>query len=881
MAQEAATDAEESYELIKKEFGKVPSGKVNIVIYDETDFSNGSASPFPHNTINLLTVGARLAEWANVKLDSWMKVVVFHELLHIMDLDMATGINGLLRKIFGRIILPQVKPISFVEGLAVYGKYKHLGESRLNDARTEMILRTMVAENRLPTYDDMVTSHTRDRWPTSGLLYYNLASWFLRYIEETFGPETMKKVNEVNSSQLLNSVLTLFFGLGADFNKVLKQATGKNLDEIMDGYHVWLRAHFEAQLENIKKAGVLEGTRLTTYGWSTNSPMWSGDGQNILYRTAGSGRSGFRHIDANGQHDQEIVPGIGFMQYPAWHPEEAKIVYQKMDFNGPVYVLGDLYEYDLAKKKERRLTHRQRAYFSQYSPDGQKLYFAKYIGRDGSTAIAVMDLATQKIETVKEFPNNDLLVYSFEVSPDGQQLALSAWRRGGYQDIYLMPAAGGDLTPVTQDKDIDLDPTWAPDGSFVLFSSDRGGVSNLYAYKVAERTFAQITNALTGAYDPDVSPDGTQIVYTGYSGDGYDIFKMGYDPNSWKSVEITQETIPVWEGYPKTDYAIHGYNPLPSLLPTFWLPIGDENSIGALTIGQDAIGQHFYTLAAGYDFKHKQPFYSLDYSNVMLPLNLDISLSQSATNQHQGVSVGVPLSLGIVTTQFATIGYRKEHRVIEKKGKDKEEAPTETKDSETWSANYSYSTVSGSDLFRDTLSLNIRGSLKTIQGQEKPERKLTVDWREYFRIPTREGHQLAFKLAVGWSDITTDTAKGQAAYWLGGSGGSFLLRGFKQGSVSGQYALASSLEYRLRLLDINKGVGGWPVFIDDLGLRPFIDCGLAGDKLDLSQMKLGYGLELRLMTGLGYFNQMAFRLGIAQGLGEKMPVFYVDLGTSF
>ncbi len=83
------------------------------------------------------------------------------------------------------------------------------------------------------------------------------------------------------------------------------------------------------------------------------------------------------------------------------------------------------------------------------------------------------------------------------------------------------------------------------------------------------------------------------------------------------------------------------------------------------------------------------------------------------------------------------------------------------------------------------------------------------------------------------------------------------------------------------MLDINKGVGGWPVFIDDLGMRPFIDWGLAGDKLDLSQMKFGYGLELRLTTGLGYFNQMAFRLGIAQGLGEKMPMFYVDLGTSF
>jgi len=265
----------------------------------------------------------------------------------------------------------------------------------------------------------------------------------------------------------------------------------------------------------------------------------------------------------------------------------------------------------------------------------------------------------------------------------------------------------------------------------------------------------------------------------------------------------------------------------------------------------------------------------------MLPLNIDVSVGQSATSQHQGISVGVPLKLGIVTTQFATIGYSKDHRVIEKPGKEKDETITETKDFETWSASYSYSTTTGVDLFRDTLNVNISGSMTTILGQEKPERKLTVDWRDIFRLPTVDIHFLAFKLAVGWSDVTTDMSKWKAAYSLGGSSGSFLLRGFKQGSILGQYALASSLEYRFRLLDINKGVGTWPIFLDDLFARAFVDAGLAGDKLDLSQTKTSFGAELRLTTVLGYFNQMAFRLGIAQGLGEKAPVAYFDIGTSF
>jgi Tol biopolymer transport system component len=881
MAQEAAKYAEESYEIIKKEFGKVPDGKVNIIIYDETDFSNGSANPVPHNTINLLTVGSRLAEWANVRLESWMKVVVFHELLHIMDLDMATGVQALLRKVFGRIIIPQAKPVSFIEGLAVYEKWKHLGESRLNDARTMMIMRTLVAENRMPSFSDMTTQYTRDRWPSSGLLYYNLASWFLRYLEETYGKDTMKKVNEINSSDLMNGVWTLFFGFGTNFEDVLKKATGKNITEIMSGYHTWLRKQFEEQIGAIKRDGVVEGTRLTTYGWQTNQALWSGDGSKILYRTSNPTRNGIRLMTSEGQHDQEIIPNIGFVQYPTMHPKENKIVYQRMDFNGPYYVLGDLYEYDLNKKKETRLTEKTRAYFSQFSPDGQKLYFAKHIGRDGSTAIAVMDMATKKIETVKEFPDNDLLVYSFDVSPDGQKLAISAWRRGGYQDIYLMPTTGGDLTAITQDKDVDLDPTWSPDGSYTVFSSDKGGVSNLYAYKITDSTFHKITNSLTGAYDPDISPDGKEIIFTGYTVDGYDVYKIAFDPNSWKNASFSKETIPAWEGYPKSDYPIHNYSPIWSLLPTLWLPIFDGESVGAFTLGNDVTAQHNYTLAVGYDLKHNQPFYDLNYTNTMLPLNIDISVGQSATEQHQGINVGIPLQLSGARTQFANIGYRKEHHVTENPAKEKETPTTETRDSETYSASYSYATASGSDLFRDLMNLTVSGSMTTTVGQEKPERRLSVNWSDIFRLPTTETQNLAFKMTVGWSDIITDTTKGKAGYSLGGSSGPYLLRGFKSGSVMGQYALASSIEYRFRVMDINKSAGAWPLFFDDLFARPFVDMGLAGDKLNLDQAKFSYGLEFRLTTGVGYFNQLAWRLGIAQGLGERAPVFYFDIGTSF
>jgi Tol biopolymer transport system component len=880
MAQEAATYAEEFYDIIKKEFNRAPVGKINIVIYDETDFSNGSTNQIS-NTITLLAVAARRAESSNVRLDSWMKLVVFHELLHIMDLDMATGAQALLRKIFGRIIVPQrIKPVSLIEGLAVYEKWKHLGESRLNDSRTRMILRTLVAENRMPSYSEMTTQYTRDHWPNASVLNYNLAAWFLRYLEETFGQSTMKKINELNSAELINGAWTLFLGLGANFENILLKATGKNLSEIMSGYHLWLRQQFEEERNAIKKEGLIEGTRLTTHGWQTDQPLWSGDGKKILYRTSTPTRNGLRSMTAEGQQDHEVVPNLGSLQYPSVHPKEDKIVYQRMDYYGPYYFWGDLYEFDLVNKKEERLTHGARAYFSQFSPDGKKLYFSQYIGHDGSTAIAMLDRATKKIETIKAFPNNDLLIYSFEISPDGQELAISAWHRGGYQDIYLMPARGGDLTPITQNKDVDLDPTWSPDGSYLVFSSDKNGVSNLYAYKFSDKTFSKITNTLTGAYDPDISPDGQEIVYSSYTLDGYDIFRIAFKPNDWKSVSFTQEKIPAWEAYPKSDYLIHNYNPIWSLLPKLWLPSYDGAALGLFTLSNDALTQHSYTLALGYDLKHHQPVYALDYTNTVLPLNIDLSVGQSAAEQHQAISLDIPVQMSETRNQSIHIGYRRDQRSLKQEHSLKN-SETEKRAWQTFSARYTYFSYSGADLFRDAFNLTLSGSISLIENEEKLERKLSLNWRETFKLPTREPQWLALKLTLGWSDIPTDSTNERAGYYLGGSSGLFLLRGLEPSSLMGQYALVSSLEYRLRLMDINQSLGGWPLFIDDLFARPFVDFGLAGDKIDLSQAKISYGIEARLTIVAGYYNALAWRVGLAQVSGEPKPSFYIDMGTSF
>ena len=71
---------------------------------------------------------------------------------------------------------------------------------------------------------------------------------------------------------------------------------------------------------------------------------------------------------------------------------------------------------------------------------------------------------------------------SLDVSPDGQQLALSKPVRDGegQNDIWLIDLATGGATPLTDDHAGDYDPTWSPDGNYIVFNSGRLGGQSLF-----------------------------------------------------------------------------------------------------------------------------------------------------------------------------------------------------------------------------------------------------------------------------------------------------------------------------------------------------------------------------------------------------------------
>ncbi len=880
LAYEAAEAAEEAYQLWARELNTTPPPKTDIVVIDFDDSPNGFADIFNLHSWEFASQ-TQFSVFFGGRVPSNMADTVYHEYWHIVDIDQTSGPSQLLRKLFGRIILPNdIKPQFDVEGSATYAEYLKYGYSRANFALSAMYLRQMALDNKFPALDRAATSFTNMGWPTLGTLWYLLGSWFMRYLEEEYGRGLMAKLNELNAqnwlatlSNLLADLMADRYGIalyiGPDFGQIMSQATGVPLAELYEGFQQWLKTQALEHLKRVESEGITTSVKLTSLGYFTSQPKWSPDGSWIAYEHSSPLRlGGIRLIRPDGTDEHSLVDAtLIFDGAFSWSADAKKLIYSSYDQFGPYFNFNDLYLYDLDTRQTRRLTWGARAYNPVFTPDGKGILFGQQ-GPGDRTQLAQLDLAKGTIQTVKEFPADTFLDF-FALSPDGQQLALSLWKRPGFSDLYIMPAAGGELRALTQDRPEDFRPSWSPDGQYILFDSIRDETFNVYAVRLSDRKFFRVTNVVSGAFSPSVSPDGKKIAFSGYGSEGYDIYLMDYDPTRWKPVVFTPETIPAPPGFPKLNYPIKPYNPLVTMLPKYWQPLLRETQAGARTSAWDALYRHYYEIEAGYDWQAGRPFGSLSYINEehLAPVRLTLSAGLVPGGNWQGLSLEYSpieqlflshtLSLSLERSMFAGPQY-------------------------ALSGGWEYVQRFGRDLYWNDLRASLSGSLSYDVASHTWNREAVLDVRDYAHLPVidlKGPHQVATRLALGLSDVAEN-------FSLGGTRGAFMIRGQPRGILRGSQILTGGLEYRFPLLAIERGLGLRPLFLDDLRGAIFIEAGVAGERiLELaalpSGLKIGYGAELQVLFTTGFTGRRAIRLGVAYGIGQKEPVFYFGFGSSF
>jgi dipeptidyl aminopeptidase/acylaminoacyl peptidase len=95
-------------------------------------------------------------------------------------------------------------------------------------------------------------------------------------------------------------------------------------------------------------------------------------------------------------------------------------------------------------------------------------------------------------------------------SPDGSKIVFSSNRDGNFE-IYVINADGTNPQRLTVDPALDSNPAWSPDGSKVVFDSNRGGSTGVYAMNGDGTNPAMLADH--GGY-PAWSPDGSKIAFS-------------------------------------------------------------------------------------------------------------------------------------------------------------------------------------------------------------------------------------------------------------------------------------------------------------------------------------------------------------------------------
>ena len=213
--------------------------------------------------------------------------------------------------------------------------------------------------------------------------------------------------------------------------------------------------------------------------------------------------------DSDGYNPQVLVKSREPLLSPSWSPDGKKLAYVSFE-------RGDsaIYIQEIATGSRQVVSNRKGINGAPaFSPDGSKL--AVTLSYLGNPDIYIMDLASRELKRVT---NHFSIDTEAQWMPDGQSLVFTSDRSGKPQ-LYTVSTAGGDATRLTFQGEYNAKSSISYDGKKFAMAQ---GTGNVYRIAVLDRSKAAASmNVLSpGSVDesPSFAPNGSMLLYAATDG---------------------------------------------------------------------------------------------------------------------------------------------------------------------------------------------------------------------------------------------------------------------------------------------------------------------------------------------------------------------------
>jgi Tol biopolymer transport system component/imidazolonepropionase-like amidohydrolase len=247
------------------------------------------------------------------------------------------------------------------------------------------------------------------------------------------------------------------------------------------------------------------------------APAYSPVDATIAFVSEREDRRGVWTVHAGTGAEASLAPAAGAVSAPSWSRDGSKVIYNVIAANRSELMLDG-----------REITGDEdvfpfRAQWPSptdviYTADG-KIKKRPINGGSASTiefTAAVSFTRTPYKHAVRDFdsPTERPVrgIMAPVISPDGTQVAFAA-----LGDLWLMPiaaptslGASGQANRLTNDRFVEIHPTWSPDGRSLAFSSDRDGTMDLWVRELATGAERKVASEATKA---SWAPRGNEIAY--------------------------------------------------------------------------------------------------------------------------------------------------------------------------------------------------------------------------------------------------------------------------------------------------------------------------------------------------------------------------------